>query len=109
MAEEPRPIAGKHPRRLQDYSDDDGHQQSTVDYNSSTDEAEDGENAPKPIERQRQAAVARMQRLFGLEQDELPDEPLVQDDSNYLRKMYWACVQDCGFPHRVNHAVASLK
>ena len=77
--------------------------------NSSADEAEDGENAPQPLERQRQAAVARMQRLFGLDTDELPDEPLVQDDSNYQRKMYWTCIQDSGFPHRVNHAVASLE
>lgn len=105
MAEdEPRQIAGKHP--LQEYSDEEHDMEG---FNSSADEAEEGENAPRPIERQRQAAVARMQRLFGLDVDELPDEPLVQDDSNYMRKMYWTCIQDSGFPHRVNHAVASLK
>lgn len=76
-------------------------------YNSSTDEAEDGENAPVAIERQREAAMARMQRYFGLDGDELPPEPLVQDNSNYLRKMYWSCVPDSGFPNRVNHAVAA--
>lgn len=79
-----------------------------LDYISSGDEAEDGENAPRPLERQRDAAVARMQRLFGLDMDEMPREPLVQDDdSNYQRKMYWTCIQDSGFPNRVNHAVAS--
>lgn len=78
-----------------------------IDYNSSADEAEDGQDAPMPLERQRQAAVARMQRLFGLQSDEIPDKPLIQDDSNYLRKMYWTCIQDSGFPYRVNHAVCS--
>lgn len=73
----------------------------------SSDECEDGENAPQLQERQREAAVARMHRFFGLDMDETPEEPLVQDDSNYIRKMYWSCIQDSGFPHRVNHAVAS--
>ena len=31
-------------------------------------------------------------------------EPLVQDDT---RLMYWTCIQDSGFPSRVNHAVAT--
>ena len=56
--------------------------------------------------------MARMQRYFGLEEDSLPSvpsEPIVQDDSNYLRKMYWSCIQESGFPHRVNHAVAAHK
>ena len=75
---------------------------------SSGDEAQDGENAPRPLERQRDAAVARMQRLFGLDLEEMPTEPLVQDDdSNYQRRMYWTCIQDSGFPNRVNHAVAA--
>lgn len=70
---------------------------------------EDGENAPRLPERQREAAVARMQRFFGLDLDEAPQEPIVQDDSNFVRKMYWSCIQDSGFPHRVNHAVAAQR
>lgn len=77
------------------------------DMDSSSDE--DGENAPKLVDRQREAAVARMQRYFGLEDPVEPQEPIVQDDSNFLRKMYWTCIQDGGFPHRVNHAVAVHK
>jgi len=34
-------------------------------------------------------------------------EPLVQSDSDYSRLMYWTCIQDSGFPNRVNHAVAT--
>ena len=70
---------------------------------------EEDANAPNPLQRQRDAAMARMQRYFGLEDDSLPTEPIVQDDSNYLRKMYWSCIQESGFPHRVNHAVAAHK
>ena len=34
-------------------------------------------------------------------------EPLVQDDSNFKRLMYWTCIEYSGFPNRVNHAVAT--
>ncbi len=117
-----RKAGSKHPRQLDGEAHDqlagspeqnqrmDSPEEMEVVYNSSGDEAEDGENAPRPLERQRDAAVARMQRLFGLEVDEMPSEPLVQDDeTNYLRKMYWTCIQESGFPNRVNHAVASLR
>lgn len=90
--------------------EDDGSDALPTDVNASdmsSDECEDGENAPKLEERQRDAAVARMHRFFGLDSDEAPEEPLVQDDSNFVRKMYWSCIQDSGFPHRVNHAVAA--
>lgn len=79
---------------------------SQMSYSDSSSD-EDGENAPKLQERQREAAVARMQRFFGLDMDDKPEEPIVQDDSNFVRKMYWSCIQDSGFPHRVNHAVAA--
>lgn len=118
-----RRAGGKHHLQLDDSEEEDlkgspeqsqrrmeTHEEMEVVINSSGDEAEDGENAPRPLERQRDAAVARMQRLFGLEVDEMPSEPLVQDDeTNYLRKMYWTCVLDSGFPNRVNHAVASTQ
>ena len=118
-----RKAGGKHPLQLDDSDEEailgspeqnqrlmDIQGQLELVYNSSGDEAEDGENAPRPLERQRDAAVARMQRLFGLEVDEMPSEPLVQDDeTNFLRKMYWTCIQDSGFPNRVNHAVASTR
>ena len=34
-------------------------------------------------------------------------KPLVQSDEDYSRLMYWTCIQDSGFPNRVNHAVAT--
>ena len=115
-----RKAGGKHQLQLDDSEEESSQkpnqrrketrEEMEVVINSSGDEAEDGENAPRPLERQRDAAVARMQRLFGLEVDEMPSEPLVQDDeTNYLRKMYWTCVLDSGFPNRVNHAVASTQ
>lgn len=76
-------------------------------YESSADEAKDGENAPEEVSRQRGAASARIRRLFGLDMDRMPTRALVQDDSNYARKLYWTCVEDSGFPNRVNHAVAA--
>lgn len=111
------PKAGKHPLLVESEGEEDrGVLESPSEtellrmgYDSSSDEAENNESAPIPMERQRDAALARMQRLFGLDMDELPSEPIVQDDSHYLRKMYWTCIQDSGFPHRVNHAVAALK
>ena len=81
--------------------------QSSLMSMSDTSSDEDGANAPRLQDRQREAAVARMQRFFGLDMDESPEEPIVQDDSNFVRKMYWSCIQDSGFPHRVNHAVAA--
>ena len=41
--------------------------------------------------------MARMQRYFGLEEDSLPSEPIVQDDSNYLRKMTGVVFRRVGF------------
>ena len=78
-------------------------------YESSADEAEDGEDAPSEILRQRGAASARIRRLFGINADDPTPEPLVQDDTNFCRKMYWSFIADSGFPNRVNHAVASQK
>ena len=76
-------------------------------YESSADEPEDDEDAPSDILRQRGAASARIRRLFGIDTDEIPDKPLIQDDSNFIRKMYWSHITDSGFPNRVNHAVAA--
>ncbi len=50
---------------------------------------------------------SRLRMLAGGNEVENQVEPLVQDDSNYSRLMYWTCIQDSGFPNRVNHAVAT--
>ena len=47
--------------------------------------------------------VIRGRGLFSGRRETL--EPLVQDDSNYM--YYWTCIEDSGFPNRVNHAVAT--
>ncbi len=89
------------------YNDHDDMEEGNEAYESSADEAEEGENAPSDTLRQRGASSARIRRLFGLGPSESPPEPLVQDNSNYCRKMYWSYIPDSGFPNRVNHAVAA--
>lgn len=94
--------AGKHPRVCDSNAEEDI---SEEEMNAG--EEEECENAPLPLVRQREAEIARMEKFFGFGSDSPPTQPLVQDDSNFSRKMYWSCIQDGGFPHRVNHAVAS--
>ncbi len=35
--------------------------------------------------------------------------PIVQDNTNYTRKLFWSQYPDSGFPPRVNHAVAPYR
>lgn len=44
---------------------------------------------------------ARWQRM----QEGTPP-PLVPDNSNYVRKLFWTRYLESGFPYRVNHATA---
>ena len=65
-------------------------------------EGGDGQEERRRIGMFRRAWRARWQRVRAG-----TPPPLVPDDSNYVRKLFWTKFNESGFPNRVNHAVAS--